>query len=182
MMESGSFTRKGSSLIFTGTLNEDDWYQMHRYSHRLRIPLRNRWIAGIIFTIAAVAVEYTAALYKNDYTALVTVPIYAALMWNCVFPVGTKWKLARSYRKHSDNFVETTVTLSDTGVQTSNALANHSFVWPLIGCVLQVPEGLMFMNKAGGVFFWLPIRILQDHVIDDVTQLLARNNVRIRRL
>lgn len=99
-----------------------------------------------------------------------------------LIPLEQRRAVRRHYRRHEAEYPDTEVTLAAGWVRIENDLLRSEFKWSVVGLVIDAPEGLLFCDRGNQCLFWLPERILDDALRQQVLNLAGGSEVAIRRM
>jgi hypothetical protein len=180
---------QGKPIIFSGRLTEAEVVEFQQYRDLLIVRRSIRWAAiGIASFLAALSL---AAIVVRRYVGLETpsgLYIVAGVFlfgWAYLLfglRLERSWQARRYYRRHADQYLETQVTLSQDHVTVMNEAFRSEFRWRIVTLILDSPSGIMFCNAVPQPLFWLPVRLLEGDLREQVLTLAATNRVRVRRL
>lgn len=178
---SGEQVTLRDSLVFRGRLNEEDVYRIHRYLWRLAFRRPFRWLAFAFLTLFAVGGMWWAVETGTPLAGLWFVLVWA--VFSVAWQLEQRWSVRRYYRTHETDYLETEVTLGGEWIRIENESLRSELKWPLVGLVINAPEGLLFCDRANQCLFWLPERILDGSDLREQVLRLARSNeVLVRRM
>ena len=168
-------------LSFTGTLTLQDTLDLYRYRSRLIVRRPIRWLLGI-FSLLMISVVLVAGFHSHF-----TWPSYVVLAVLLYFPFGWFWlerlQVARHYRKHPDQYVESTVTLSEDTVAVANANYDMRLRWKQLCRAVITPRGIMFLLPPHSPLFWLPQRLFDGNdKREQIIDLARKHSVPIKQM
>ena len=168
-------------LSFTGTLTLQDTLDLHRYRSRLVIRRPIRWLLAI-FSLLMISVVLVAG-FRSHFTW----PAYVILAVLLYFPFGWFWlerqQVIRHYRKHPDQYVESTVTLSEDTVAVANVNYEMRLRWKQLRSAVITPRGIMFLLPPHSPIFWLPQREFDGNdKREQIINLARKHNVPIKQM
>jgi hypothetical protein len=100
-----------------------------------------------------------------------------------LLPLSTIGKAQGHYRRHKNEYLETTVSLSDAGFSIENDKVTESVSWGAIDVVADTRDGLIFCAPGRKVLVWLPSRAFsQEATCADIRLLLEVAGVKVRRV
>ena len=173
-------------LVFVGRLLEADircmwWYGTLVACRSLFCRALFLWVFGVAAIVGAL-VGTVAALLDE---CLRTVPFITSVcvLWVIIIAPYADFRFAVSrYRKRSDEYLETRVTLTQDRVAIENASFRTEFGWKLIAVVADSREGMLFCGSNYHALFWLPERVLGgDQGREQLRMLLELSKVRVRK-
>jgi hypothetical protein len=127
-------------------------------------------VSALIITLIIVA-----GLYSHF-----TLTSFLILVLFVYFPFGwilsERWRVARYYRKHPEQYVESTVRLSEDSVAVANANYEMRLRWNQLRGVLATPRGIMFFLIPHNPIFWLPQRVFDGNTKREQILSMAREH------
>lgn len=103
------------ALSFTGTLTLQDTLDLHHYRSLLVVRRSIRWLLAI-FSLLIIAVVLVAGVYSHfSWPSYVILAVFVYFLLSC-FGLDERLRVARHYRRHPDQYVESTVALSEDSV------------------------------------------------------------------
>src|SRR2546423_721742 len=93
-------------LSFTGTLTLQDALDLHHYRSLLIVRRPVRWLLGI-FSLAMISLILVAGFFSHftwSSFIVLAVLLYCPFGWFWL----ERWQVARNYRKHPEQYVEST--------------------------------------------------------------------------
>lgn len=106
---------------------------------------------------------------------LLLVPIYE--FWG--MPYKARELAKRSYIKNSTGFEENVYTISKDEFKVSSRLYSLKYKPRICGWVADAPGGLVFFNKNGYYFMFLPQSIMEPDARDRILGILDSAHIRI---
>jgi len=103
----------------------------------------------------------------------------------CWYAVGgwsllQRWSVRKHYLKHPERYLESTISLDDTGLSIRNAKVESRLAWSLIDRVMNTPKGLYFFGFNSLSFVWLPLRAFDAaNSQSAILNLLSQQAVRV---
>jgi hypothetical protein len=168
-------------LSFTGTLTLQDTLDLHHYRSLVIVRRSIRWFLAIL-SLFLISVVLVAGFHSHF-----TWPSFVVLAVLLYFPVGwfglERLRVARYYRRHRDQYVESTVTLNGDSVAVENVNYQMRLRWNQLSKVVSTPRGVLFLLPPQQALCRLPQRLFLDNDKKERIQNLARqNNVSVKRM
>ena len=168
-------------LTFTGTLSLKDALDFDHYHFRYVVD----WPVRILIAAAAalVATIIIWAGRQGEFTFF----MYSVLVLCAYFPFG--WLLHRRlrvwwhYRRHRDQYIEHTATITNESVSTSSVRADMRLNWDGLAAVVSSSRGLLFIVPPHSAWLWLPRREFDGNdKKEQILEIAREHNVRIERM
>jgi hypothetical protein len=167
-------------LVFTGTLSLPDTLDLHRYHFRYVVGWPVRVLMAV--TSLAIATLLTVAVGPSHFTPFIILVLALCLY----FPFG--WLLHRRfavwwhYRRHRDQYIEHTVTITNESISTSSVRADMRLNWDGLKAIVSTSRGVLFIVPPHAVWFWLPRREFEGNDRkEQILEVAREHNVRIER-
>jgi hypothetical protein len=168
-------------ISFTGTLSLKDAVNLNHYLFRYIVD----WPVRILMaaTSAIVATLIIWAGREGHFTFF----MFVVLLLCAYFPFG--WILHRRfavwwyYRRHSDQYIEHTVTITNDSISTSSTRADMRLNWDGLKAIISTGRGLLFIVPRHSAWFWLPQRLFDNNSKkEQILEVAREHNVRIERM
>lgn len=143
-------------LTFTGKLSLRDTLDLNHYLFRHIVD----WPVRILMAVTSAFIA-TLLIFAVG-PANLTSTLWIILFLCAYFPFG--WILHRRlavwwhYRRHRDQCIEHTVTITNESVSTSSARADARLNWDGLKAIISTSRGLLFIVPRHSPWFWLPQR------------------------
>jgi hypothetical protein len=148
-------------ISFTGTLSVQDALNLDHYLFRYIVDWPVRILMAV--TSALIAALLIWAGRQSHFTFFMWIVLFLC----AYFPFG--WILHRRlavwwyYRRHSDQYIEHTVTITSNSVSTSSTRADARLNWDGLKAIISTSRGLLFVVPRHSAWFWLPQRLFEDN-------------------
>jgi hypothetical protein len=87
------------------------------------------------------------------------------------------------YRRHPEQFIESTVTLTDNSLVVSNADMDLRLNWNQLRSIIATPRGVLFLAPPYQALFWLPRRLFDGNTYREaILRLADQHSVQIKRI
>jgi len=169
-------------LSFTGKLSLQDTLDLHYYRSLLVVRRSIRWLLAI-FSVAIIAIVLVAGLHGHfTWPSYVILAVFVYFLFSC-FGLDERLRLARHYRRHPDQYVESTVVLSEESVCVANVNFDVRLAWKELRTVVSTQRGLLFVLPRQQALCWLPQRLFEGNTEkEQVLQLARQHNVPVKEL
>jgi hypothetical protein len=168
-------------ISFTGTLSLKDTLDLKHYHFRHVVD----WPVRILMA-AASALVGTIIVWAGRQGQFNPF-MFFVLVLCAYFPFG--WLLHRRlrawlhYRRHSDQYIEHTATITNDSVSTSSVRADMRLNWDGLAAIISTSRGLLFIVPPHSVWFWLPQREFDGNSKkEQILEIAREHNVRIERM
>ncbi|HEV2046736.1 MAG TPA: hypothetical protein VGQ95_09075 [Chthoniobacterales bacterium] len=168
-------------VSFTGTLSLKDALDLNHYHFRYVVDWPVRILmAATSFCIAALLIVAVGPSHFTPFIILVLgLCAYFPFGWILHRRLGVWWY----YRRHPDQYIEHTVTVTNDSVSTSSARADMRLNWDGIKAVISTSRGLLFIVPRHSAWFWLPQREFDGNTKkEQILKVAGEHNVRIERM
>ena len=168
-------------LTFTGTLSLKDALDLNHYLFRYIVDWPVRILMAV--TSAFIATLLIWAGRQGQFTFF----IWFVLFLCAYFPFG--WILHRRlavwwyYRRHPDQYIEHTVTITNESVSTSSTRADARLNWDGLKAIISTSRGLLFIVPRHSAWFWLPQRLFESNdKKEQILEVAKEHKIRIERM
>jgi hypothetical protein len=168
-------------ISFTGTLTLKDALDLNHYLFRYIVD----WPVRILMAVTSALIA--ALLIFVVRPGNLTFTLWIILFFCAYFPFG--WILHRRlavwwyYRRHRDQYVETTVTITNDSVSSSNTRADMRLNWDGLKAIISTSRGVLFIVPRHSAWFWLPQRLFEGNDKKErILEVAKEHKVRIERM
>jgi hypothetical protein len=170
------------ALSFTGTLTLQDILDLHHYRSLLVVRQSIRWLLAI-FSLLIIAVVLVAGVQSHfSWPSYVILAVFVYFLFSC-FGLDERLRVARHYRRHPDQYVESTVALSEDSVSVANINFDMRLRWKQLRTVVSTRRGLLFLLRPQQPLCWLPQRLFEGNSKkEQILDLARQQNVPVREL
>jgi hypothetical protein len=169
-----------SKLTFTGTLNSEElvYYRLTLENLSLRKSIRFSFAALFV----GVSVLSSWALYNFPFnwpSIFLLITSAVMLYWLIIHPKLTATLYSRKYSKI---VIENTAEISHERISVWNEKSGLWLSWQSIYCLLDTPQGVMFLFSPTSIWFFLPNRCFDNRHSKEVLFELAKGqNTKIKK-
>ena len=169
-------------LSFTGKLSLQDTLDLHHYRSLLVVRRSIRWLLAI-FSVIIIAIVLVAGVHSHfTWPSYVILAIFVYFLFSC-FGLDERLRVARHYRKHPEQYVESTVALSDDSVCVANVNFDARLGWNQLRTVVSTRRGLLFVLPSRQPLCWLPERLFEGNMKkEQILELARQHNVSVEEL
>jgi len=170
------------ALSFTGTLTLQDTLDLHHYRSLLVVRRSIRWLLAI-FSLLIIAVVLVAGVHSHfGWPSYVILAVFVYFLFSC-FGLDGRLRVARHYRRHPDQYVESTVALSEDSVSVANVNFDMRLRWKQLRTVVSTRRGLLFLLPPQQPLCWLPQRLFEGNTKkEQILDLARQHNVPVKEL
>jgi hypothetical protein len=168
-------------LMFTGTLSLRDSLDLNHYLFRYIVDWPVRILMAVTSALIAMLLIFAVRPANLTFT------LWIILLLCAYFPFG--WILHRRigawwyYRRHPDQYIEHTVTMTNESVSTSSTRADARLNWDGLEAIISTSRGLLFIIPRHSAWFWLPQRLFDgSNKKEQILEAAKEHNVRIERM
>jgi hypothetical protein len=170
-----------SSFTFTGklTLEECIYLRLILENIKIRKSIRIPLIVLVTFLFIISVITLYKFYFNWPSAGLLTLSALA-LYFLVIHP-----KVSAKYhcRKNLKNLLENTADISSDQISVTNKDSGLWMRWKAIYCLLDTPQGVIFMFSPTSIWFFLPNRCFDTQAPKDALFELARSqNTRIKKL
>jgi hypothetical protein len=170
-----------AQISFTGTLSLKDALDLNHYYFRYVVDWPVRILmAATSLAIAALLVVVVGPAHFTAFIIFVFVLCaYFPFGWLLHHRFGVWWR----YRRHPEQYIEHTATITNESVATSSVRADLRLTWDGVKAIVASPRGLLFIVPPHSAWFWLPQREFDGNTKkEQILETAREHNVRIERM
>ncbi len=168
-------------LTFTGTLSLKDALDLNHYLFRYIVDWPVRILMAVTSGLIAALLIFVVHLGNLSFT------LWIILFLCAYFPFG--WILHRRlavwwyYRRHRDQYIEHTVTISNDSISTFSTRADMRLNWDGLKAIISTSRGLLFIVPRHSAWFWLPQREFEgNNRKEQILEVAREYKLRIERM
>jgi len=116
------------------------------------------------------------------WPSYVILAVFVYFLFSC-FGLDGRLRVARHYRRHPDQYVESTVALSEDSVSVANVNFDMRLRWKQLRTVVSTRRGLLFLLPPQQPLCWLPQRLFEGNTKkEQILDLARQHNVPVKEL
>ncbi len=169
------------SLSFTGTLTLKDALDLNHYLFRYIVDWPVRILMAVVSASIASLFIFVVRLQNMTFTLwlILLLCVYCPFGWILHRRVRVWWY----YRRHRDQYIEHTVTITNESISTSSTRADMRLNWDGVKAIVTSPRGLLFVVPPHSAWFWLPQRLFdRNNKKEQILDVAREHNLRIERM
>jgi hypothetical protein len=166
-------------ISFTGTLTLEDALDLSHFHFRCVLRRSIRVLLGVFSLLIAATVIFVGSMghFTVSFFLILALCAYYPFGWLIHLRLG----VARRYRRHPEQVVETSVMFDNDSVFMSNVHMDMRLNWDRLSAVISTPRGLLFLLPRQSPLFWLPKRLFEDNNHREaILELAAEHDISIR--
>lgn len=159
-------------ISFTGLLTLDDTLDLHRYHFRYLLgwPVRILMAATSLFIGALVFWAARRSHFTPFIISVLVLCAYYPFGWLLHRRLAVMWR----FRRHPEQFIEHTVTITNDSLSTRSVRADIRFNWDCLAAIVSTSRGLLFLLPPHSIWFWLPQRLFRGNSYKDAILTIAK--------
>ncbi len=168
-------------ISFTGRLTLEDTLDLNRFHFRCVLRRSIRLVLGVFSLLIAAAIIFAGI--KSHFTVfsflVLALCAYYPFGWLIHHRLAVAWR----YRRHPDQFIDSTVTFTNESVSIANVHMDMRLNWDRLSAIVSTPRGLLFLAPPHAALFWLPQRLFDgNNHKDSIIELATEHKIPIRRM
>ena len=168
-------------LSFTGTLTLNDALDLDHYLFRYMVDWPVRILMAVISALIAALFIFVVRLQNLTFTLwlILLLCAYCPFGWILHRRVKVWW----SYRRHRDQYIEHTATITNESISISSTRADVRLNWDSLKAIVMSPRGLLFIVPPHSAWFWLPQREFEGNAKkEQILEIAHKHRVRVERM